>query len=52
MLKLECSIGVKEPLSEETQANARIATADHDRQGQTGTVKPRTVVEFASKGHA
>ena len=39
-----------------TQVNARMATADHDRQGQAltdGTIKSHTVVEFASsKGHA
>ena len=38
-----------------TQVNTRMATADHDRQGQAAhrRYKLRTVVEFASgKGHA
>ena len=52
----ERSVSVKETRSETTQVNARMATADHDRQGQAAhrRYKLRTVVEFASglKGHA
>ena len=49
----EPSVGLQETRSEDV--NARMATADHDRQGQAThrRYKLRTVVEFASgKGHA
>ena len=45
------SVGVKEARgTKTTQVNARMATADHDRQGQGAhrQYKSRTVVEFAS----
>ena len=48
----ECSVGVKEARgTKTTQVNPRMATADHDRQGQAAHrhYKSRTgVVEFAS----
>ena len=50
-LLLEHSVGVKEARgTKTTQVNARMATADHDRQGQVAhrRYKSRTVIEFAS----
>ena len=47
----ERSIGIKEAQgTKTTQVNTRMATADHDRQGQAAhrQYKSRTVVEFAS----
>ena len=47
----ECSVGMKEARgTKTTQLNARMATADHDRQGQAAhrQYKSCTVVEFAS----
>ena len=47
----ERSVGVKEARgTKTTQVNARMATADHDRQGQAAhrQYKSRTVVEFTS----
>ena len=47
----ERSVGVKEARgTKTTQVNARMATADHDRQGQAAhrQYKSSTVVEFAS----
>ena len=52
----ERSVSVKGTLSKTTQVIARMATVDHDRQGQAAyrRYKLRTVVEFASglnQGH-
>ena len=47
----ELSVGVKEARgTKTTQVNARMATADRDKQGQAahGQYKSRIIVEFAS----
>ena len=46
----ECSISMKPEERRRLKFNARMATADHDRQGQAAhkQYKSRTVVEFAS----